>query len=96
MYSRYAHANTCTMEIKSYLCNIIQYKSYTKLIPISQPIPATLKSFNSNANSCNMKCFNSNSGIGVVIAATGPNPAWGINRVVMASPCNGYDVPETY
>ena len=73
------------MEIKSYLWNIIQYKSYTKLIPL--PIPAAFESFNSNSGNFEKFQFNSNYGnfekfqfrnwIGVGIAATiGPNPDW--------------------
>ena len=61
------------MEIKSYLWNIIQYKSYKKCIPIPLPIPAAFENSNSGhlksifSNSGNFENFNSRSGIG-------PNP----------------------
>ena len=55
------------MEIKSYLRNIIQYKSYTKFIsiPIPLPILAAFESCNSNSNSGHLKMINS---------GIGPNP----------------------
>ena len=45
------------MEIESYLWNIIQYKSYTKLISIPLPIPAAFESCNSNSG--HLKMINS-------------------------------------